>query len=191
MVTQVLAAAFTGSPLAWRPDPTPMNRQQTALGYVGGLVQTALTSGIVRIARNGDEVVGAALWSPFSRPCQPARAAHGDQEHESGGKETRKRRGLLDRFADGRLLPTCAFQQLVCIGVKPQLQGRGGGSRLLIDHHAFLHLIDTPAFAVVTGGRMQGLLERHGYTAIGPPELLPGAVLASAMWRPPGPADPR
>jgi hypothetical protein len=52
-------------------------------------------------------------------------------------------------------------------------------------------VIGVAAFVVAVDGQARRLFERHGYTAIGSPQVLPGGLPVWAMWRPPGRAGPR
>lgn len=188
-VTRVLAAAYAGSSLVAWLAPDPDTRDRFALEYVGGLVGPGITSGICRVVLDGDEMIGAAVWSMHPGQVRPVDLATADDPQDKGVAELRRRRCLLERFADDRRPSGVGYQQLALLGVKPQRQRQGIASYLLIGHHAFLHTFDIPSFAVVVDDRVQRLLERHGFTAVGPAAALPGGVPVWAMWRPPRPAD--
>jgi GNAT superfamily N-acetyltransferase len=188
-VTRVLTAAFAGNPLAAACASDPSKRERSSMEYIGGLVASSIDSGICRLARHGDEILGAALWSMY--PGLKAKPSADLVTRSPVPATTSLAQGLrrqVRAFADSRRAPGYAYQQLEFIGVRPDRQGRGIGSLLLNTHHAVLSELGTPAFAVTTDDRMQRLLQRHGYSAIGPSGALPSGVQMSAMWRPPVPA---
>jgi GNAT superfamily N-acetyltransferase len=188
-VTKVLAAAFVESSVAGWLDPVEQRRQLTVLAYIGGLVRRTIGAGVARVAEDGNEIVGAALWSVHSGEGQSVAARLAGGGTDRALTEVHRRRRELDRLVDVRRPRDVACQQLVCVGVRPDRQGKGIGSRLLIGHHASLHVTGTPAYLVASAGRPQTWFERYGYSGIGPPQLLPGGPPVQAMWRPPGPAD--
>ena len=189
-VTKILSAAFAESPVARWLDPADQRRQLTVLAYVGGLVRRTIGAGVARVAEDGNEVVGAAMWSVHCGAGQSVAARLAGGATDRALTEVHRRRRDLDRLLDVRRPRDVACQQLVCLGVRPDRQGTGIGSYLLIGHHAFLHVTNTPAYLVAPADRPLTWFERYGYSGIGPPQLLPGGPPVQAMWRPPGPADP-
>ncbi len=189
-VTKILAAAFAESPVARWLDPDDQRRHLTVLAYIGGLVRRTIGAGVARVAEDGNEIVGAAMWSRHSDAGQSVAARLASGGADRALTEVHRRRRDLDRLMDVRRPRDVACHQLVCLGVRPDRQGTGIGSYLLIGHHAFLHVANTPAYLVAPADRPPTWFERYGYSGIGPPQLLPGGPPVQAMWRPPGPAEP-
>ncbi len=189
-ITTVLTAALIDDPVARWLDPDERHRRLTVLAYIGGLVRHSIGSGMARVAVDGTEIVGAAMWSMHSGAGRSiaSRLAYGNTD--TALTEAHRRRRELDRVVDERRPRDVACQQLVSAGVRPDRQGQGVGSRLLLEHHAFLHVIQAPAYLVASAGHTETWFERHGYSAIGPPQLLPAGPPVQAMWRTPGPAAP-
>jgi GNAT superfamily N-acetyltransferase len=191
VVTQVLSAAFAETPLGRWLDSDPTTRQLSCLGFVGGLVVETINSGIVRVVEDDGQVIGAALWSLHSRAARASATEPAAPDVDDlATSPVQRRQALLTRAADLRFPPHLPYHRLVYVGVRPERQGQGIGSYLLIGHHALLHVTDTPSFLLADGIRSRRLFERHGYTSIGAPELLPDAAPIWAMWRAPKPADP-
>ncbi len=187
-VSQTLAAAFTGSRLGCWLDPDVRSRPGTLLSGIAAVVTEVMASGIVRVVEDGGHVVAVAVWSLDS--SGPIRAV-GDVWADSGARASVQGRWkLLDELAQTRRPLHLTHQQLVLLGVRPDRQGEGLSSYLLIGHHALLHVTGVAAYALADESS-HSLLLRHGYTAIGPPRLLPDRVPVWVMWRPPSPADVR
>jgi len=190
-VTQVLSEALAESSLGRWLDPDPQARRASLLGHVGGLVVETIASGIVRVVEDSGKIVGAALWASHSRVNQPAAVAQAASSADDPAALPLQRRGrLLKQLAENGCRRRVSHHRLVYLGVRPDRQGQGIGSYLLIGHHALLHVTETPACLLADGGRNRELFERHGYAGIGPPQILPGGLRVQAMWRPPLPADP-
>jgi hypothetical protein len=71
------------------------------------------------------------------------------------------------------------------LGVRPDRQGQGIGSFLLIGHHAYLHVAGIPAYLEANDPRNRNLYLRHGYVDVGPPIVLPTGLPIWPMWRAP------
>ncbi len=189
-ITNVLTAALAESPIARWLDPEEGRRRLTMLAYIGGLVRQTITAGVARVAEESGEIVGAALWALHDGRNQFVGSRLADDTDRTL-TEVHRRRRQLDHLAGERRPRDLACQQLACLGVRPDRQGRGVGSHLLIGHHAFLHLTKTPAYLVAPDDILPSWFERYGYSGVGPEQLLPGGLPMQAMWRPPGRADPR
>lgn len=190
-VTNVLTEAFSESSVAGWLDPNEGRRRLTVLAYIGGMVRQALAAGVVRVAEDSKEIVGAALWTMHHGSGRPGGSTLPRSGTDRALTEVHRRRRQLDRLVGERRPDDVACQQLACLGVRPDRQGQGIGSYLLIGHHAFLHVTETPAYLFAPDDNLHTFFERHGYSGIGPAHLLPGGLTMRAMWRPPGPADPR
>jgi GNAT superfamily N-acetyltransferase len=181
-ITDVLAAAFTGGTVDRWIGATAESRR----AYFRTVVSATFAEGIVRVAEEDGSVLGAALW--FPRPeSPPLDPAPNPVEPPATGAD---RLALLERRLAERHPAAPAHHHLAYLGVRPDRQGQGIGSYLLIGHHAYLHVSRTPAYLEANDQRNRALYLRHGYTDVGAPIVLPGGVPIWPMWRPPTPAGP-
>lgn len=187
-ITRLLTDALAASPLGGWLEPDPRRRPQTALDYIGPLVQQAIGSGIVRLAEQDRAIVGAALWSLHPCADPPAATSTAGAGIETV-REVSRRRCRLHRFTESHRPAKVQHQQLVYLGVHPDRRGQDIGNHLLTQHHALLDDTGTPAYAVVVDRGTLDVLARHQYARIGRPEPLAGGVLARALWRLPRSAN--
>jgi len=186
VLTRVLTAALAASPMGGWLEPDPRRRPQSALNYIGPLIQQTIRAGIVRLAEQDGVIVGAALWSLHS--CAGPDSMFTAAANIEAAREVSRRRWRLDRFTE-KHRPVEQHQQLVYLGVHPNRWGQGIGSHLLTRHHELLHDTGTPAYAVVVDKGCRDVLGQHRYARIGRHESLASGALACAMWRLPRPAD--
>ena len=190
-VTQVLAAACASSMAGRWLDPFADNRGRMVVDYIGALASRALSSGIARVVEDGGEIVGAALWALHPPETGPVGACDGGVQFDGdSGPVVHDRRAVLVSAAERCRPRHAAHQQLVYLGVRPDMQRRGVGTRLLISHHALLHVTGVPSYVLADDIRARDMFLRHGYSGIGPARLLPGGLLVWPMWRSPAAADP-
>lgn len=178
-VTRLLTVAFAGTSLGRWLDPDPRTRPGSVQAHVAAAVATTVRTGIVRLAKDGDEVVGAALWSLHSSglPASPDVAAR-----------PVRRCSLLAETADRYCPLAMPVQRLVCLGVPPGRQGVGVGSGLLAGHHDLLDRCQVSAF-VLADADGRALFGRHGYhPLVGSPVLLGGLAVWPMLRRPRAPA---
>ena len=188
-ITTLLAAAFADGAVARWLDPNPKTRHTNALDYFDTTVNHAVSSGIVRVAQENGELVGAALWFPYQAPDSPPETITipaSDDPQAAVVLRMKILKGVLDKRH-----PRKGHHYLSFLGVRPDRQGNGIGSHLLISYHAFLHTMSIPAYLEATDPRNRELYRRHGYLDLGDPVLLPGGGPSLwPMWREPIPADP-
>ena len=190
-VCQVLAAACATSLVGRWIDPFADSQGRVLMNYVSTLTSNALSSGIVRVVEDRGEIVGVALWTlhpreePALESCEAGVLFDGDS-----GLAVRDRRAVLMSAAERHRPRHAAHHQLVYLGVRPGRQRRGIGTRLLISHHALLHVTGTPSYVLADDIRTRDVFLRHGYSGIGPGRMLPGGLPVWPMWRPAGPAVP-
>ena len=169
-VTNVLTDACAGTAFGRSFSPGPSAARGPVQLFIGALVAEAFAEGIVRVAVADDQTLGAALWAmdrgTGHRPAPDSPAQ------------------TLRKLADDRCPPGVPHHRLLYLGVRPDYQGRGAGGALLTNHHALLHLTQLPALAVADD-LSEPLFERHRYSRVGPPELAPGGLPMSVMWRSP------
>ena len=162
-VIKILAAAFAESPVARWPDPADQRRQLTVFAYIGGLVRRAISAGVATVAEDGNEVEGAAMWSRHRGAAQSVAARLAGGGTDRALTDVHRYRQHLDHLVDARRPRDMACQQLVCLGVRPDRQRKGIGSYLLISHHAFLHITNTPVYVVALADRAPTWFKRYGY----------------------------
>jgi GNAT superfamily N-acetyltransferase len=85
-----------------------------------------------------------------------------------------------------------AHHHLAFLAVRPDRQGLGIGSALLLAHHQFLdHQAHLPAYLEASAARSREFYLRHDYVDLGPPRYLPeGGPPMYPMWRSPGQCAP-
>ena len=182
-VASVLARAFQDDPVfAWSiPDP---DRRRAHLPTVfAAFTELYLPYEEAYLAEDGS---GAALWAP----------AHVDPFHGDAGEAFGQRMAELldeadtDRFlAVGELFgehhPGQPWVYLQLIGVAPDQQGRGLGSRLLAPVLARCDATATPAYLEASTVGNRRLYERHGFTTVDELPLPDGGPPVWLMWREP------
>ena len=169
-VTSVLTDACAGSAFGRRLTRGASAARGPVQLFVGDLVAETFAEGIVRVAVADDQILGAALWV----------MDHGTGHHPGRPSPAQ----ALRKLADDRCPPGVPHHRLQYLGVRPDRQGRGIGGALLTNHHALLHLTQLPSL-VVADDLSEPPFERHRYSRIGPPELAPGGLPMSVMWRSP------
>ena len=169
-VTSVLTDACAGTAFGRSLSPGPSAARGPVQLFIGALVAEAFAEGIVRVAVADDQILGAALWA----------MDHGTG-HRPGPDSPAQ---ALRKLADDRCPPGVPHHRLLYLGVRPDHRGRGVGGALLTNHHALLHLTQLPTLAVADD-LSEPLFERHRYSRVGPPELAPGGLPMSVMWRSP------
>lgn len=128
---------------------------------------------------------GAAIWAPaavdpFAQ--DETRDAFGERMIAALGGDVDKAFLLDEILGEHHPDEPCLFLQFV--GVVPEQQGRGIGSRLLETVLARADTTATPAYLDATSSDNRRLYERHGFETIGEVMLPDGPPLWS-MWREP------
>jgi GNAT superfamily N-acetyltransferase len=178
-IIQMLSAAYVDSDIVRWLEPDPESRPAYTTRYLDATVTDATAHGIIRVADERGDVVGAALWFPHpsSRPAE--------QSPEDPASE---RLRLLDALRARHHPSGPAHHHLAFLGVRPDRQRQGIGSFLLIGHHAYLHVAGMPAYVEAGDPRNRNLYLRHGYTDLRMPIVLPTGIPIWPMWRAPIPA---
>lgn len=177
----MLSAACARTPAGWWISAhTDARDSATAVTqFLHRYVIRALDHGTVEVAECGGQVIAAALWTVHPTTAAPSpgpgAAPMVQQFHQH-----------LEVLA-GRRRPDQPHHQLRYLGVDPDHQRRGVAGQLLRRHLTAMDATGTPSFALA-GDLSEGWLARHGYTAIGPRMLAPGALPVSPMWREPLPS---
>jgi len=132
--TTMLARAFDDSPLMVHCIPSDRRRPSILRSFFGAAIRDALPFGTVYAARNGERILGAAVWlPPGGYPPSTMR-----QLRQMTG--TLKLGPLAPRAIQPSLRylratehahPEETHWYLGVLGVDPELQGRGLGGKLL------------------------------------------------------------
>jgi len=183
--TAVLVASFLDGPIADWLIPDRDTRRAVYQRCFAVVVDHALAHGVIHTTPDLDAV---ALWYPMLEPLAEdpdldARLADAAGEHIG--------RYLLKLTATAGHHPTAPHHHLAFLGVHPDRQTRGLGSRLLNTHHHALDTAGTPAYLEATSQRNRALYLRHGYRSADPVVLPDGGPPMWPMWRPPAAAPDR
>ena len=107
------------------------------------------------------DLVGVALWFPFTRPIPPPRDYDARLKDGCGPAFDRIRE--LDAALEVHH-PVHAHHYLAFLAVRPDKQNLGIGSALLARHHARIDAAGIPAYLDANDIRNRDLYLRHGYT---------------------------
>lgn len=178
---EVLARAFHDDPVHEWLVPDAVARGERLPAVFTAFADVYLSHDETYVAGDG---AGAALWAPAGSPPVPA-----DRAEALGGAlaaalgDDAERAAQLDEMLDEHHPEQPCFY-LQFMGVVPERQGCGLGSRML---EAVLQRCDatgTPAYLEATSVDNRRLYERHGFQTVG--ELgLPDGPTLWPMWRAP------
>lgn len=186
---RLLAAALHVDP-GWAhvvPDP---GRRRVALTAVTGVaLRDALPFGNVLAARDGDRLVGVAVWLPPGRyPMGARRTLRAAPAMAALALRIPRDLAALARFgaAVDAVFPAEPVWYLLVLGVSPDVQRRGAGRRLLRPVLAEADRTATPCYLETAEPRNVAYYERSGFAALAPPAPLhPGGPPMTRMTRPP------
>ena len=183
-VASVLARAFQDDPVFRWSIPDADRRRVFLPGVFAAFAELYLPCEETYLTEDG---AGTALWAP----------AHVDPFHGEAGEVFGQRMTELLIEADaercrtvGKVFaehqPAQPWVYLQLIGVVPDHQRRGLGSRLLAPVLARCDAAGTPAYLEASSMDNRRLYERHGFATIGEVTLPDGGPLVWLMWREPG-----
>ena len=189
-VASVLARAFHDDPVFTWSIPDPHRRRARLPAVFTAFAELYLPHEETYLTGDGDGA-GAALWAP----------AHVDPfDGEPGERFGRQVAGLLDEEETQRFLtvgqlfgehhPAQPWMYLQLIGVEPDHQRRGLGSRLLAPVLARCDATGTPAYLEAGTVDNRRLYQRHGFTTVGELTLPDNGPPVWLMWRAPAPHSP-
>lgn len=178
-----LAAAFMDDPVAEWATPRGGLRQRTLRRFFGALLKAKLPDGFVY---TDSERRGAALWAPpgawRTTAIQGLRIATAFADPRQWARGPLVARGLL--YAE-RLHPQApAHFYLATLGVTPEAQGRGLGSRLLQPVLEVCDADGVPAYLESSKESNIAFYSRHGFR-VTREIALPRGPTIFAMWREP------
>ncbi|HEX9623886.1 MAG TPA: GNAT family N-acetyltransferase [Streptosporangiaceae bacterium] len=192
VLSQIIADAFLDLPPSRWLIADQSARRTVFPDYFRIYVEAALADSIVHTTPDRAAV---AIWLP-SGTAEPASTAapHADDQDDYLAKLTAVTQPWTDRFLtfdtaiESRHPAGPPHHHLAFLAVRPDLQGLGIGSALLLAHHQFLDdQVRLPAYLEASAPRSRQFYLRHGYVDLGPPNHLPdGGPPMFPMWRDPG-----
>lgn len=180
-LSDVLARAFQDDPVFAWVVPDPARRRARLPAVFAVFAEFYLRHNETYIAADR---AGAALWAPPGVEPVP-------EEHAEAFGE--RITAILGDDADRGWEVTALLAQhhpaepsfyLQFVGVAPEHQGRGIGSRLLVTVLQRCDAAGTPAYLEATSVHNRRLYQRHGFETVGELRLPDGPVLWP-MWREP------
>jgi amino acid transporter/GNAT superfamily N-acetyltransferase len=172
-VTALLASTIGEQSVACWLAPDPAVRRETSPAYFDIFVEHAVQHGEIyaTVDPGTGDLVGVALWFPFTRAIPPPRDYDMRLKDACGSAFDRIRE--LDAALEVHH-PTEPHHYLAFIAVRPDKQNMGIGSALLARHHARIDAAGIPAYLEANDPRNRELYVRHGY------------VLDETIWLPDG-----
>jgi GNAT superfamily N-acetyltransferase len=197
VLSQVIADAFLDLPPSWWLIEDQATRRRVFPYYFRIFVDAALADGIVHTTPDRTAV---AIWHPAGAPVPPPAdaASATDELDDYLARLTAVTDPWTDRFLafdraiESRHPDEPAHHHLAFLAVRPDRQGLGFGTALLLAHHQFLDgPARLPAYLEASELRSRQLYLRHGYVDLGPPNHLPDVGPPMyPMWRDPGRVSP-
>jgi GNAT superfamily N-acetyltransferase len=142
--------------------PDPVGRRESSPAYFEIFVDHALQHGEIYATvdpATGD-LIGAALWFPFTRPIPAPREYDLRVKDVVGSSFDRVRE--LDAALEVHH-PIHPHHYLAFLAVRPDKQSLGIGSALLARHHTRVDAAGIPAYLEANDLRNRDLYLRHGY----------------------------
>lgn len=185
-VARVMGQAFEDDPVAGWFWTDARRRLETLTGWYRLVLESHyLEHGRVFVAEDEGEIAGCSIWSPPGGWRLSARA------------ELRATRYALPRLGRRVPLATVGMRRiershprephwyLSELGVRPASQGRGFGSRLMIEMLELCDRAATPAYLESSTERSRALYERHGFETTDVLQMPRGGPPLWLMWRAP------
>jgi GNAT superfamily N-acetyltransferase len=180
LLSHLIADAFLDlAPSRWLIGD-PVVRRQVFPGYFRLYVEQAVADGVVYTTADRAAV---ALWHPAGAP-EPENY---DERLAAVTGSALPRFQVFDAVLDRHHPADSGHEHLAILAVRPERQGRGTGTALLLARHTVLDRAGTPAYLEASSPRVRGLYQRHGYIPLpGAPFRLPdGGPPMWPMWREP------
>jgi GNAT superfamily N-acetyltransferase len=191
-VASLLARAFLADPIFVHVEPDPAARGEFLRRFMASLVRRSHRLAVAMTT--SPELLGVSLWKgPDLRTLSPAQLAMTGlgriAEWLSPAAHERFERvfGAVDRALDEDVPEPCWY--LGVLGVAPEAQGQGLGSRLMAPGLARADHEGLPVTLETSLPRNLPLYRRHGFAVLRelPPAVTGGPVVWT-MKRPPQPA---
>ena len=186
-IASVLAQAFQDDPVFAWSIPDPDRRRAHLPGVFAAFTELYLPYEETYLTEDG---AGAALWAPAGVDPFDGEAgeAFGQRMAELLDEDDAERCATVGEVF-GAHHPAQPWVYLQLIGVAPDHQRRGVGSRLLAPVLARCDATGTPAYLEAGTVDNRRLYERHGFDTVGEISLPDGGPLVWRMWREPAACD--
>lgn len=178
VVARTLALAFQDDPVFRWVVPDETRRPATLSGVFGVFADAFLPLGHSTMTADGAVLVAPPDVDPFAEAGEEHLARLVDASGEAA-----ERAGLLTAVLDEHH-PAAPCAHLQFVGVVPDRQGRGVGSRLLVDLAACWDERGDAAYLEATSPDNRRLYERHGFQ-VTDEIVVPDGPTLWAMWRDP------
>jgi ribosomal protein S18 acetylase RimI-like enzyme len=185
-IAEAMGAAFEDDPIVawfWR---NPARRREYVAGWYEVVVSAHyLDHGEVFVAEEDGEIAGCAMWSP------PGAWRFSPRAELRATRYAAPRLGLRVPLASmamrriERRHPAEGHWYLSELGVRPQSQGRGLGSRLMFGILERCERERLPAYLESSTERSRDLYARHGFETSDVIHMPRGGPPLWPMWRPP------
>lgn len=180
-LSRTLAQAFYDDPVFEWIIPDPAHRSARLCEMFAAFAEVFLPHRETYVAAAG---AGAALWAPAGHDPIPADQLEAFGARLGSALQDDMERGLQVQELLDQHHPEQACFYLQFIGVAPDQQGRGLGSRLLATVLQRCDATGTPAYLEATSVSNRRLYQRHGFETTGEITLPQGPALWP-MWRAP------
>jgi ribosomal protein S18 acetylase RimI-like enzyme len=189
-IAEAMGAAFEDDPVVawfWR---RPSRRRERVAGWYDLVARTHyLEHGEVFVAEEEGEIAGCAMWS------RPGSWRLSTRAELAATRYAVPRLGLHLPFASVAMRriearhPDARHWYLSELGVRPQSQGRGLGSKLMFEILARCDHDGVPAYLESSTERSRALYERHGFRTTEVLQLPRAGPPLWLMWRASGVPD--
>lgn len=183
-IAEAMGAAFEDDPIAswfWRK---PTGRREYIRGWYALVAKEHyIEHGEVFVAEEDGEIAGCSMWSPPGQWRFPPRV------EMQASRYAIPRLGLRVPIASiamrriERKHPRSSHWYLSELGVRPESQGRGYGSKLMFEILARCDHQRTPAYLESSTERSRALYERHGFRTTEVIRMPRGGPPLWLMWR--------
>jgi ribosomal protein S18 acetylase RimI-like enzyme len=163
-IAEAMGAAFENDPVAswfWR---RPTGRREYIAGWYELVAKEHyLDHGVVFVAEEDGEIAGSAMWSPPGAWRFSARAEWRASRYALPRLRFRVPIASMGMRRIEREHPERPHWYLSELGVRPQSQGKGLGSRLMFEVLELCDRKQLPAYLESSTERSRALYGRHGF----------------------------
>lgn len=183
-IAEAMGAAFEDDPIASWFWNKPKGRREYIAGWYALIAREHyLEHGEVFVAEEDGEVAGCSMWSPPGGWRFPSRVEMRATRYVVPRLGLRVPIASIAMRRIERRHPDTAHWYLSELGVRPQSQGRGLGSRLMFEMLARCDRERMPAYLESSTERSRVLYERHGFQTTEVITMPRGGPPLWLMWR--------
>jgi ribosomal protein S18 acetylase RimI-like enzyme len=183
-IAEAMGAAFEEDPIASWFWNKPSGRREYITGWYELVAREHyLEHGQVFVAEEDGEIAGCSMWSPPGSWRFPPRVEVRTTRYVVPRLGFRVPMASIAMRRIERKHPTSPHWYLSELGVRPQSQGRGFGSRLMFEMLARCDRERTPAYLESSTERSRALYERHGFRTTEVIRMPRGGPPLWLMWR--------